>query len=400
MNHNFAGDLDELLCEEMADALKRESSTFDRETKGLEDLILFGVGVLGRKTLEGLRKLNIHPLAFCDNDPDRWSTSVDGVTVLSPTDAVRRFGQRAVFVLTIWRDIGGHPLEQIIRQLSALGSATVVSVVSLYWKYPETFLPYFCIDLPHKTLKQADAIRECMGLWADDRSREEFIAQLRLRLKLDFNGLSGRALWKPYLPDELFHLASNEMFVDCGAFDGDTLRDFLAQEGTGFEHYFAIEPDPANFEKLLVLWNSLQSAVQEKITPLCLALSSEPGVLRFGNTGTAQSSVRETGEVAVQCARIDDLFERRVPTYIKMDIEGSERDAIRGATRIIRSFSPVLAICVYHRFDDLWKLPLLIHSLSKNYQFYLRPQADAFWDLVCYAVPKCRNPGPFHSIPL
>jgi len=89
----------------------------------------------------------------------------------------------------------------------------------------------------------------------------------------------------------------------------------------------------------------------------------------------------------IKCASLDELFADAYPTYIKMDIEGAEMDALTGASRIIRDSSPVLAICVYHRIDHLWKLPLLLRSLSDKYTFFLRPHADACWDLVCYAVP-------------
>ncbi len=208
---------------------------------------------------------------------------------------------------------------------------------------------------------------------------------------MDFKGLSARVPWKPYLPDELFRLAGNEVFVDCGAFDGDTLRDFLSARGTEFERYFAIEPDPVNFEKIAGVLDSRDPGVRDKITPLCLALSSGSGTLRFDASGTAQSSLSASGGVAVRAARIDELFEHSRPTYIKMDIEGAEEEALRGAEKTIRNSTPVLAISVYHRFDDLWKLPMLIRSFSESYRFHLRPHADAFWDLVCYAVPNHRS---------
>ena len=90
---------------------------------------------------------------------------------------------------------------------------------------------------------------------------------------------------------------------------------------------------------------------------------------------------------------MDELFQEDNPTYIKMDIEGAEEEALTGATRIIRERAPILAICVYHRFDHLWKLPLLMRSLSEEYRFHMRPHADACWDLVCYAVPRSRAIG-------
>ena len=393
MSHKLEDRMEELLGEDARDAIAREGSEFDRQACGRSGLILFGSGLLGRRTLAGLRKGGIPVLAFCDNDARRWRTKVDGLEVLSPADAVHLHGQQAVFVVTIWPDAGGHPLEQITRQLGALGPARVVSVAFLYWKYPRLFLPYFCLDLPHRTLAQAAEARECLSLWADERSREEFVAQLGWRLRMDFQDLSPRVTYKPYLPDEMFALSPGEVFVDCGAFDGDTLRDFLQEREEGFGHYHALEPDRQNFEKILSCLEAQPPGIRAKVTPRCLAVGSHAGEVCFDASGTAQSAMAESGGSVVPCAPIDDLFPGREPSYIKMDIEGAEGDALRGASQTIQAASPILAICVYHRFDHLWKLPLLIRSFSDDYRFFLRPHADPFWDLVCYAVPKARCIG-------
>lgn len=385
--------MEELLGEDPRRAILRESSEFDRQALGRPGLILFGSGILGRRTLAGLRKGGIPALAFCDNDPRRWGTKVDGLKVLSPADAVHLHGREAVFIVTIWPDAGGHPLEQITLQLGALGAAGVVSVAFLYWKYPKLFLPYFCLDLPHRTLAQAEEVRACLALWADERSRKEYVAQLGWRLRMDSRDLSPRVSYKPYLPDEMFAVSPGEVVVDCGAFDGDTLRDFLQEREVGFGHYYALEPDPKNFEKILKFLESWPSGIRAKVTPRCLAVGSHAGEICFDASGTAQSAMAESGGSIVPCAPIDDLFPERQPTYIKMDIEGAEEEAIRGARQTIREACPVLAICVYHRFDHLWKLPLLIRSLSDDYRLFLRPHADPFWDLVCYAVPKARCIG-------
>jgi hypothetical protein len=73
-----------------------------------------------------------------------------------------------------------------------------------------------------------------------------------------------------------------------------------------------------------------------------------------------------------------------------MDIEGTEPDTLLGASQIIASRAPVLAICLYHAQEHLWQIPLLIQSLNKDYNFFLRRYADECWEIVCYAVPKNR----------
>ena len=84
------------------------------------------------------------------------------------------------------------------------------------------------------------------------------------------------------------------------------------------------------------------------------------------------------------------------PTFIKMDVEGSEIDALIGAQNIIRKELPILAICAYHRQDHMWRIPSLIHSFSDQYCFFLRPHLSEGWDLVCYAIPLPRLSSLIH----
>jgi hypothetical protein len=73
-----------------------------------------------------------------------------------------------------------------------------------------------------------------------------------------------------------------------------------------------------------------------------------------------------------------------------MDIEGSEPDALAGAGRILREDEPVLAICLYHRQEDLWQIPLQIKAANSNYRMFLRRDSDDCWEQVCYAIPERR----------
>ena len=78
------------------------------------------------------------------------------------------------------------------------------------------------------------------------------------------------------------------------------------------------------------------------------------------------------------------------PTFIKLDIEGFEIDALRGGRETIRRHGPVIAVCVYHFQDHLWKIPLLLREWRNDYALFLRPHNEEGWDLVCYAVPRGR----------
>jgi hypothetical protein len=106
----------------------------------------------------------------------------------------------------------------------------------------------------------------------------------------------------------------------------------------------------------------------------------------FNATGTAASAL-VNGTFNVESAPLDELLDGLQPTYLKMDIEGAEGEALSGMYKTIQIEAPALAICLYHRQEHLWQIPLLIRSFSDQYKFYLRRYADECWELVCYAIP-------------
>lgn len=380
--------LEELFAEGEAGATAREQSAFDLIAGPSKDLIvLFGAGRVGRKTLAGLRRVGIEPLAFVDNDPRLWNTCVEGVEVLSPEEAARRHGERATFVITIWRGEATDRMAQREAQLRSLGCRYVVPFPPLFWKHAKVFLPHYAVDLPHKVHQQADDVRRAGRLWSDDASRDEYLAQLRWRLLGEFDALYRPVQHTMYFPLDLCPLTDHEVFVDCGAYDGDSIRSFLDKTRNSFQRIYSFEPDPANFGKL-----EKEVALRpgrESITLQRAAVGGRSGTVTFSGDGNEASSVGK-GDMVVNCVALDEVLSGAQPTYIKMDIEGAELDALNGARKIIQRYSPVLAVCSYHVQDHLWKIPLLIQSIDPNYSFFLRPHLVEGWDVVCYAVPKSR----------
>jgi len=120
-----------------------------------------------------------------------------------------------------------------------------------------------------------------------------------------------------------------------------------------------------------------------------MAVGSHRGRLRFDVTGTAGSSVG-AGSDTVEVAPLDEILADRRPTYIKFDVEGAEHDALVGGSRTISANMPVLAVCLYHRPEDLWDLPLLVRSMGPDYRLYVRRYSDERWETVLYAVPPDR----------
>jgi len=387
---SLGAQLDQILDQDIGSVMQRERLAFDELTAPLTgSLVLFGAGNLGRKTLAGLRRVGIEPLAFTDNNSQLWNTSVDGLNVLPPREAAQRFGQDAAFVVTIWKGEATDRMHERMQQLHDLRCSRIVPFGPLFWKYSDVFLPHYAFDLPHKVYEQADAVRKAFSLWADDASRREFLAQIRWRTQLDFDGLPDPVRHEIYFPRDLFALVPDEVFVDCGAFDGDTMRRFLHHQDGRFGKLIAFEPDPANFQNLQQYVSALPSAVSERITVHQKAVGARNEKVRFDATGTESSAVG-SGDLAVDCAALDDILDGCVPSYIKMDTEGSELAALAGAQKTVGRHAPALALCVYHLQDHVWKIPLFVHALSERYRFFLRPHLLEVWDLVCYAVPVDR----------
>jgi FkbM family methyltransferase len=258
----------------------------------------------------------------------------------------------------------------------------------LYWKYSSAALPHYCLDLPHKVLLEEGLVRKALDLWADEPSTREFLNQVAFRLRLDFDAVA-QMDGNQYFPEGVFQPSPKEVFVDCGAFTGDTIQSFIRARGDEFDAIAAFEPDPLSFRSLEQRLALLPKRSQDKVRAFPCAAAASNGVVQFAATGT-DLSVTGQGSSSVPCKRLDDALRQLKPTFLKFDIEGAELDALAGAAELIQMNLPVCAISVYHRQSDLWKIPLFLSALSQEYRFFLRPHAREGWDLVCYGVPRHR----------
>jgi FkbM family methyltransferase len=379
-----------LFGEGREEAIKRERAAFDEAVQYRPDpLVLFGAGKLGRKTLAGLRKAGIEPVAFTDSNSGLWNKRVEGVQIISPEEAARLYGTTCTFVITIWTGEGYDRMGARKRQLESLGCQRVVPFTLLFWKYADVFLPHYAVDLPHAVYDQSEDVLRACELWADDASRVEYLAQLRWRLESDFDVLPNPVPPPTYFPSDLFQLRQREIFIDCGAYDGDTIQSLLQQPRGSSASIHAFEADPRNFDKLQDMVFALPE--RDSIAIHNVAVGASRGTAMFCALSNESSFVSPlSGDIRVDCVSLDEILEGVEPTFIKMDIEGAEPDALKGACGIIKRCAPILAICSYHQQDHLWKIPLLVNSFNKEYRFYLRPHLLEAWDLICYAVPPER----------
>lgn len=179
---------------------------------------------------------------------------------------------------------------------------------------------------------------------------------------------------------------SCEFFIDAGCYDGLTTKEFLRWcKNKGYAYCF--EPDNRNVETVLRIlsedvgrYELIKKALWSKTTTLSMDAK--------GNFATSVTLPKEDDLLPrVEAIALDDLFENKEVTFIKMDIEGAEEAALRGAQKIITEQIPKLAISIYHKTEDIVTIPQLILEYNPDYTLYLRHYSFSDYDTVLYAIP-------------
>lgn len=381
----------DILGEDVTSVISRRKNAFSLLSKGKKGIVLFGAGNLGKKVSRVLRTLKEKPICFSDSDPNLWGKRINGLDVFSPRQCADKYGKDAVFIVTIFN--GSHKFADTRKLLFSLGCKCVVHSVGLFWRHPEYFLPYYYVDLPEKIIKDRDEVLACFDLLADEQSRREFLKQIYYHLHLRLEGLTSPR-GSSYFSKSIVSFLGNEIFADCGAFDGDTIRDFLQQRRKSFNKIIAIEPDRISFGKLKAYVCSLSGDLKQKIALYNCALGEHRGRFSFNCTGTTSSALGGSKN-KVKCLSLRDLLkiEGVAASYVKMDIEGQEKNQLLSIKGIISRFCPVLAVCLDHNQEDIYKIPLLVKSLNSDYLFFLRRHEQECFQTVLYAVPKNRLKG-------
>ncbi len=185
--------------------------------------------------------------------------------------------------------------------------------------------------------------------------------------------------------EELLPCREWEVFVDAGCFDGLTTRQFFEWcSGKGYSYCF--EPDKKNIAAIKQTMNGHKNfdIVERAVWSRTMSLAMN----EKGNFATSviESDIRD-GLQKIQAVAMDDILEGKEVTFIKMDIEGSEAEALRGAEKIIRDQKPRLAISIYHKSEDIWTIPQIILGYNPDYRLYLRHYSFSDYDTVLYAIP-------------
>ncbi len=218
----------------------------------------------------------------------------------------------------------------------------------------------------------AEGFLELYNRLCDYRSRYSFLMMLQnwLTFAPDLRYHSVEHTFPNYYDLDLFPSAgANEVFVDCGAYDGDSIKSFVKMYGTDYKRVYAYEIVPKIYDKLKENLKEYPNIVFRNV-----GVSDKNGTASL-NVFESASSIMQGGAFSAPVVRLDDDIDEEI-TFIKMDIEGAEPLALRGAEKHIRSSRPKLAVCLYHSIVHLLEIPFLINELNPEYRLYFRHLHD------------------------
>lgn len=181
--------------------------------------------------------------------------------------------------------------------------------------------------------------------------------------------------------EDFLNFTDNEVFVDAGGYDGQTSIEFI-KHCPRYKSIYILEPSKEN---LALAEKNLKNF--KNVNFISKGLSNQKDILRFDTGSGSASSISDNGTIEIEVDTLDELVNEKV-TFIKMDIEGAEALAIEGMKRHIFNDYPKMAISVYHKVDDLWKIPEQILAIRDDYDLYLRHYTEGTDETVMFFIPK------------
>lgn len=222
----------------------------------------------------------------------------------------------------------------------------------------------------------------------DYKSKAVLLSILNNYYNFDLNGLNLVAdkIYKHYFDLDLLSFCKNEVFVDVGAYTGDTVLDYIASYGMSYNKIYCYEITES---MVLYIKNNFSNLPNIEIRNLAVAEKAGKLYLDANSTSASANRVKEAGVDAVNAVSLDEDIKEKI-SMIKMDIEGGEISAIKGAKEHIKNDLPKLFISVYHSNDDIITIPKLIRSYTDKYDFYLRYYGGNLYatEIVLICLPK------------
>lgn len=347
-------------------------------------LVVYGAGS-GFRTLQVsvLQPFALKPTLVLDR---RFGHSVEAFSgyeacTLENTERITEALRDSLSVVTL-----GNSTEfgQAVGVLQQLGAGHVASAFEIFdfhvirgaELHPTRFATFFT--------EHRSKIEAAYAKLADDPSRVVFRSALATYMHRHLYLIPSTGPGDQYLAMDVPMRRDYSYFVDCGAYDGSDITRLRSHFRRPLECVVCFEPDRSNARHLAALLRTSGVARSGIVVPT--AVGNIDGLARFSAGLDVNSFMDAAGEDLVPLARLDTVLAGFSPTFVKMDIEGAELDALYGARDTLCSLAPDLAVCVYHQPSHLWDAILLLDSLGVGYRFYLRNHTSWIAETVLYAT--------------
>ncbi len=383
-------------------------------------LVLFGAGSLGKELIRTLRGMFITVSCICDNDPQKAGTHILEVPVIS-VHQMEALGTDFLVLIASQKNArqiydqlitSGIPDERILCKpaddnTNFIYSFAMVGSQQCIADFRDYYLPLSIRDV---LVKDQEKIRQCHDLLSDQKSKDLLVIKLALiasggnlaLLKTFITGFSepyrqfgmfsfeGTTEDYYYFNNDVLSLEDGEVFVDVGAFDGDTIETFVVaceKRNILYGSIIAFEPDPPCYARLIASCVSRRNVECHQ-----LGLGETEGSIRFLTSEEAERfSVgieHVAGSHVIGIVSLDNFLAGRPVTFIKMDPGANIIPKIlHGAKKTISNCKPKLALGAYHSLEAIYDIPLFVHSLNPDYKLFLRHNTYHLADTDFYAIP-------------
>lgn len=350
--------------------------------KKYKHVCIWGVGNMGRGLPQILKKYDIEVDCYCDNDKSKIGMDVHnyGIRCISLEDLMKVKDETAVIVPTRY-------YKEIYQQLKELGFPVIDRIFHAKF-IVDDFLN--SVDISEVILK----LQNTIDLLADEESCRVLtrLVEEWTRSEYHYGQLDDICSLPQYFPRDFMEGSSDEVFVDCGAYNGDNIQDFIDFEKGEFKRYYAFELNKKNYEELKDNVHNSWLEYEDKFVLENKGISDATMPIMYTDACEG-SKVNGVGTEKGYVVSIDDYFsdlDEKV-SFIKMDIEGAEMDALKGAMITISMSYPKLAICIYHKPEDFWEIPLFIKKNWNEYKIFIRHHTELTTETVCYAIKGSDN---------
>lgn len=230
-------------------------------------------------------------------------------------------------------------------------------------------------------LENFDKLDKVYSLLVDEKSKEVYKAVIEFKITGNIECLKRVHTAPKEAYENIIRPSDSEVFVDLGAYTGDTVSEFIGITDKKYSHIYACEPNKRNFRKLKENTDGL-----ENVTLVNAAAWDSDTTLIFSKGGGRMPHLAKEG-IETAAVSVDSMLSGGECTYIKYDVEGAEREALLGSSQTVKKYAPKLNVALYHRVGDIFELALLVNSLCPEYKLYIRhfPYYPA-WDTNLYAV--------------